>query len=946
MNLDDLTQTLDEIDVNSAETFRKTQETAILIIMFIDMAKSTETREKMGEIAFERFREERKRRFTSLIEANNAGKVVKDLGDGLLAVFALPDLAVKIALRLQESLTNDACQIRIGLDMGQVTQELEKQIVRDVFGRHVNRAARIEALGDGGHVLVSYAVWDNAKGWLKHLETIAWKAHGSYRLKGIAEPQAVYEAYQAQLTQPMAALRGEKVHADEELAYCKLCGRYVKLQATFTCRTCGATDVCTEYCYDSQRRQCIECAAKATSSEGISPPEEEFVLSPEFEVAEHPSFDVLLCYAPRDKTFVSRLTAYLKHEGLSVWLDEEQIDLGDRILDKTRQGMACSRFIVVCLSKHFNASQWQRQEYLALLAHEIETRNASVLPVIVGEYHDADVPALLYDKYLVDIRAEEGLERLLRKLRVQPAQPAGVQPAAAPAPTPPPEEVLLALKDVEDQLLHLSNPRQFDDELVFEFDKIGLRLLDAFARFPAHVAAFHDLVSEYRQAAEHILGHLADSELRRVFLFRLNRLEDAIEDVSGANCGESFLSKYALTDSPFIFDVSDDFELARTIKKLLSRDELEESEGLDWLLRDGFSTAKTRLERIAAPTVAQLSQVLWKRAPRIFLYYNESFWDVIKFMLEREGIKWKLRFYAMKTLLTRSLTCEEAEEILQNFLEDEQHVFYAFLALHPKRECRALALGKLPDESKWDILVCPSVPLLIVRELVEHICQKMSASYVKAMFLLLRPRLLAADKPLTIWETYNILYRFYQHPVFMEETFFHALIDLHQQVSQKTQISPTTAQIEKEFQQSFQKFCAKSVMKDADVQEMTHIPLPIQRKLAHDGYFPKYFICNNRDVIALETIPHVERRPDIVNFFRLRVINGKALERLATNKLIMREYPNRAEFCRHPKANPLHVRNYLATLTRSDMKQLSVDKNASVFAREMAKKYLTLGTEA
>ena len=135
-------------------------------------------------------------------------------------------------------------------------------------------------------------------------------------------------------------------------------------------------------------------------------------------------------------------------------------------------------------------------------------------------------------------------------------------------------------------------------------------------------------------------------------------------------------------------------------------------------------------------------------------------------------------------------------------------------------------------------------------------------------------------------------------------------------------------------------------MKDADVQEMTHIPLPIQRKLAHDGYFPKYFICNNRDVIALETVPHVERRPDVVNFFRMRLINGRALEKLATNKLIMREYPNRAEFCRHPKANPIIVRNYLATLTRSDMKVIAADKNASVFAREMAKKYLTLGSTA
>lgn len=948
MNIDELDHALDEKDVKNAETFRRTQETAILIIMFIDMAKSTETRENMGEIAFEKFREDKKERFTAIIEANNAGKVVKDLGDGLLAVFALPDLAVKVALRLQESLKDECCQIRIGLDMGQVTQELEQQIVRDVFGRHVNRAARIEALADGGHVLTSYAVWDNAKGWLKHLETIGWKAHGSYRLKGIADPQAVYEPHDSRISAPMAALRGEKVRPEEEIVYCHSCGRYVQAQQTFTCRTCGASGICTEYCYDARQRQCLECSAKSGATALPAPRSEEPAAALRREPAAPPAFDALLCYSPQDKAFVARLVAYLKHEGVSVWFDEEQIDLGDRILEKTRDGMRSSRFLLVCLSRNFAASAWGRTEYAALLAHEIETRNAAVLPVIVGEYREADVPPMLYDKYLVDIREKEGIERLTRKIRLKTEQSAHhPDPAEPPQPTPPPEDALIALKELENCLLPFSNPRKFDDELVFEFDKLGLRLLGALERFQAHASLFQDVITEYQQIAEHLFAKIADAELQRVFTFRMHKLEAFIEDVSGANCGEHALSKAVFTDSPYLLAETDDFEITRAIKKLLSRDDLEESEGLAWLLKDGFAGAKRRLEKIAdTDAAAQASHVLWKRSPRIFLYYNETFWDVIKFMLEREGIKWKLRFYAMKTLLKRTLAREEAEDVLNNFLPDEQQTLCAYLALHPKRECRALALDRLPRDARWDLLLCPNVPLLIVREFVDQSCRDASASYVKALFLLLRPRLLAADTPLAIWETYNILYRFYHHPAFLEETFFRALIDLHKEVCQKTQLYPTTRQMEQDFQQAFQKFCAKSVMKDADVQEMTHIPLPIQRKLAHDGYFPKYFICNNRDVIALETVPHVERRPDVVNFFRMRLINGRALEKLATNKLIMREYPNRAEFCRHPKANPIIVRNYLATLTRSDMKVIAADKNASVFAREMAKKYLTLGSTA
>ena len=54
----------------------------------------------------------------------------------------------------------------------------------------------------------------------------------------------------------------------------------------------------------------------------------------------------------------------------------------------------------------------------------------------------------------------------------------------------------------------------------------------------------------------------------------------------------------------------------------------------------------------------------------------------------------------------------------------------------------------------------------------------------------------------------------------------------------------------------------------------------------------------------------------------------------------MKEYPNRASFCRNPKANPVLLRKYLTTLTRYDLKEISRDKNVSNFARELAAKYL------
>lgn len=948
MEVDDIVKQLSAADIEDAETFRKTKETAILVLMFIDMVHSTALREQMGEIQFEALRRSQKGELTALIERGNSGKVIKDLGDGLIGVFAMPDLAVKSALSIQEMLAaHPVLKVRIGVDMGQVTQELERGIVKDVFGRHVNRAARLEALSAGGHVLVSYPVWDSAKGWLKHLAQIRWKKHGSYWLKGITEPQVVYEPYNTEITKPLAAIAGEKVKAEDELAYCPLCGRDVKIKDTTTCPTCGMTDVCRPYCYDQAQQQCVECAAQmppARTESRAAPP---VLASAGQEAAGRPDFDVFLGYAPPDQTIVLRLSDYLIQEGLTVWIDEEQIEIGAQIEMKIRFGLQQSQFVVLCLSKHFKDSFWTQPEYMALLVRETQARNDYVLPVVISDCGKMDIPAFLYDKYCVDGRTTQGAERLVKKIR-SAAQSALPQPAFAARPSVLPAELQAGLQELQRQFLTLLQATACHDEMVAQFDQASLRLLNLLEQFPAHFFEFHEIIAVYQDLAERMLRAATDPEFRRVLAFRAQKVEHCIEDLAGGfHCGESLLQKgvpAGRADSPYAFYVHEEVELDQGLKKLLSDNELDESEGLDWLFRAGFATAETRLAQIAQANLRErVFAVLWKRSPRIFLYYNAVFWDVVKYILSQNGITWKLRLHAMKMLLQRSLTAEQAAALLANFLPTEQPILSAYLMLHPKRECRELALQTLPGSERWDLLLCPHVPWSMITELVAQSCQDGSASYVKALFLLLQPRVLAVDSPLSIGSAYNILNLFYRHPVFLQETFFQALIELHRQVSSKALAHPLTQHLEQEFTGAFEAFCAQNVLKDADVAEMAHIPLPIQRKLAHDGYFPKYFICNTRDPIALETIPHVERRPDIVEFFRLRIINGRALDKLASNKLLMQEYRNRVTFCRNPKASAAILRNYVSTLTRVDLKEISRDRNVSLFARDLALKYLTRG---
>jgi hypothetical protein len=83
--------------------------------------------------------------------------------------------------------------------MGQVAVENTTSL--DVFGRHVNRAARVEALAGGGHIYLTFPVYDSAKGWIKN-DRYVFTNHGQYSVKGIQEPIGIYEVFEDGIIRP------------------------------------------------------------------------------------------------------------------------------------------------------------------------------------------------------------------------------------------------------------------------------------------------------------------------------------------------------------------------------------------------------------------------------------------------------------------------------------------------------------------------------------------------------------------------------------------------------------------------------------------------------------------------------------------------------------------------------------------------------------------------
>src|SRR5688572_1660795 len=95
-----------------------------------------------------------------------------------------------------------------------------------------------------------------------------------------------------------------------------------------------------------------------------------------------PSWDVFISHAREDKVAVARpLAEALLRSGLRVWLDEQEISLGDSLTGKINEGLAQSRYGVVILSPDFLAKEWPKRELGALLAIELK-HGKRVLPVL------------------------------------------------------------------------------------------------------------------------------------------------------------------------------------------------------------------------------------------------------------------------------------------------------------------------------------------------------------------------------------------------------------------------------------------------------------------------------------------------------------------------------------------------------------------------------------
>jgi hypothetical protein len=110
---------------------------------------------------------------------------------------------------------------------------------------------------------------------------------------------------------------------------------------------------------------------------------------------------VFISYSVSDARTAGQLGKDLGTLGLSVWVDKQEIKVGDSIPYKISEGVRTSDYVILLVSRKSLESRWVEREWLPAIHREIENGQTTLLPVIL---EDCDLPTILSDKRYADFR--------------------------------------------------------------------------------------------------------------------------------------------------------------------------------------------------------------------------------------------------------------------------------------------------------------------------------------------------------------------------------------------------------------------------------------------------------------------------------------------------------------------------------------------------------------
>jgi class 3 adenylate cyclase len=151
-------------------------------MLMTDIAGSTDHLYAVGDGAWDQLLDRHRELVREVLERYR-GTEIDTAGDGFLTMFDGAARAVQAALEIRAAVRGTGLDIRAGVHTGEV-----ELVPGGIRGLAVHETARIMALGNAGDILVSSTTRELSSG-----SGLTYEDHGTHLLKGIPDPQRVFE---------------------------------------------------------------------------------------------------------------------------------------------------------------------------------------------------------------------------------------------------------------------------------------------------------------------------------------------------------------------------------------------------------------------------------------------------------------------------------------------------------------------------------------------------------------------------------------------------------------------------------------------------------------------------------------------------------------------------------------------------------------------------------
>jgi len=221
---------------------------------------------------------------------------------------------------------------------------------------------------------------------------------------------------------------------------------------------------------------------------------------------------VFLSHSHSDKPLARRLAADLRAEGHVVWIDEAEIEIGDSLVEKIREGLDQVEYVAAIISSASVESEWVKRELDIASNREIDENRVVVLPLISEK---VELPGFLKGKFYADFSSEEkyneSFNLLLRRLG-----PSDLAPSVSK------EEYEKVREQLEDAL---EKAKSHKEEVDFHRDialkgksqKLVAAIEEANQKFPSHApinAAYAFELDGFPITLDYVLWAISKSEMR------------------------------------------------------------------------------------------------------------------------------------------------------------------------------------------------------------------------------------------------------------------------------------------------------------------------------------------------------------------------------------------------------------------------------------------------